>query len=69
MTKLLLDAGADPNVEDCRGQTPLSIAEDLNGEYPLSAPCPTGSWPKSNYLDRKAVVNLLIDAGAKHEQK
>ena len=62
---LLLDAGADPNVADARGMTPLYAAVDMNtlDETPgRPAPAITGS------LDTPKMIERLLAAGANPNQ-
>jgi ankyrin repeat protein len=62
---VLLDLGADPNIGDITGMTPLYAAVDLN----TFADTPGRPTPKpSGKLDASAIVKALLDHGAKPER-
>src|SRR3989442_15913925 len=59
---MLLDAGADPNLADARGMTPLYAAVDMNtlDETP-GRPAPAIAGP----LDSLAMIDRLLARGAR----
>ncbi|ERF74980.1 hypothetical protein EPUS_08521 [Endocarpon pusillum Z07020] len=57
--KLLLEAGADPNVQDLEGKTPLTrLMSPPTGRFYLA-----GRWWNPTPTDRKETAILLFDAG------
>ncbi|KAL8952308.1 MAG: hypothetical protein Q9222_001760 [Ikaeria aurantiellina] len=79
MTRWLLDHGADPNVEDCKGRTPLSTAVahasldiiqllfDHGGPESIRHGTLLWSGIGRPHADRLQVLQYLLDKGAESE--
>ena len=64
LASLLIERGANPNIADANGRTPLYAAIDLRNVQWSQAPAP--ELPQAEHL---ALITKLLDAGADHSIK